>query len=138
MLTQLTDNDISDNVTDEPSGTKNIEFKDGTYLDINTSNNETARGYFGDASCNYLNDVVPKVRPNNGFARARANNSISTDYYSRMHYEPTTSKGQSANSLRNNPYFRDGKDKKYNGKSDWNRKEADRVMNNLRQKQKFY
>lgn len=138
MLTQLSDDDISDKVTNKPNGFKNIEFKDGTYLNIDTSNNETARGYFGSPSCNYLNDIVPKVRPNNGFARARANNPIPTDFYSRKHYAPMTSRGESAKSLRTNPYFMADKDKEFNRDSGWNRQEADRVMDNLRQRKDMY
>lgn len=132
FLTQLRDDNVADEVVDRPSTNKYIEFKDGKYVDINTNDNEVARDYFGLWANTYTNKYVDKVRPNNGFARSRDFNHISSDYYSKEHYKPSTRRADDARDLRHNPYFKDGKNKEYNRDSGWNRKEADRVMNNLR------
>lgn len=78
------------------------------------------------------------MRPNNGFAMARANKDVPVDYYSRKQYKPTTTRGRDANDLRRNPYFRADKDKEFNRDSGWNRKETDRVIGNLRKGNDMY
>lgn len=133
LLTQLTDEDVSDNVVKKFSTDRYIELGDGSCVDLsNSAKNEVANDYFCGWSGNYDSKYIPKMRPNNGFAMARANNDVPVDYYARKHYKPMTTRGEDANSLRNNPYFRNDKDKTFNKDSGWNRKEADRVMNNLR------
>ena len=133
LLTQLTDEDVSDNVVKKFSTDRYLELGDGSCVDLsNSAKNEVANDYFCGWSGNYDSKYIPKMRPNNGFAMARANNDVPVDYYARKHYKPMTTRGEDANSLRNNPYFRNDKDKTFNKDSGWNKKEADRVMNNLR------
>lgn len=136
FLTQLRDDNIEGiserSFEDRRNGKNCIQLGDGTYLIFNTNNNEVARGYCGDWSGRFTQKAVQAVRPNNQFAAARDYNHIPSDYYSRQHYKPTTRRGEDARDLRYNPYFINGKDKEYNRESGWNRKEANRVMNNLR------
>lgn len=139
MLTQLTDNDVSDDVTNKPSSVRYIKLGDGSCVDLsNSTKNQVANDYFGGWAGSYDAKYISKMRPNNGFAMARANNDVPVDYYSRRQYKPMTRRGEDANGLRRNPYFRSDKDKVFNRDSGWNRSEADRVMNNLRNGNDMY
>lgn len=136
MLTQLTDDDISDDVVDKPNGWKNLQFNDGKYLDVSTKNNKVARDYMSSPACNFHNDYAKEIRPHDEFMHAKMNNPHKNygDFYSREHYKPMTSRGKDANDLRHNPYFLRDKDKQpsYYNKDEWNKETANMVMNNLR------
>lgn len=130
-LTQLTDDNIDGEVTDRPTNhDEYFKLGDGKYLNVNCRDNEAAHKYFGTSDHHY---APRKLRPNNGFAKARSMNDIPSDFYSRRHYAPMTTRGRDANDLRHNPWFKNGKNKDYPEPSGWNRKSADRAMNNLRQ-----
>lgn len=134
LLTQLTDDDINgDSVTNNPTSYRYIELGDGSCVDLSKSTkNEVANDYFGGYCGSYTSKYIPKMNPNNEFAVARASNDVPIDLYSRREYKPMTRRGEDAYGLRHNPYFIDGKDKEFNRNYSWNRKEADRVMGNLR------
>lgn len=140
LITQITDDDIVGNdVTDNPSSDRYIDLGDGSKVDLsNSTGNEVANDYFGNSSGYYTNKYIPKMRHNNGFAKARANKDVSVDYFSRKEYQPMTTRGESAKFLRTNPYFMRDKNKLNNKDSGFNQKETNRIMKDLKSGNDMY
>lgn len=133
-ITQLRDDNVADDVVASKPNNRDryIQMGDGTFLQVNDKDNGIAQLYNQVGGDDYIEQILPHVRPNDEFAYLKSHGYDTKDLFSRKNYVPPTTRARDARMLRTNPYFKDGKDKEFSQEGEWNRKEADIAMNNLR------
>lgn len=151
ILTQLTDDEVNPHVFTEdelyysPDSydkydrnylTRCVELKDGTFLDLHNSiNNEVANQWFhsGPKPTKRI-DCLDIMRPNNEFAKRRANDKENNpvDLYARKEYKPLTTRGYDARFLRTDPFVTNFKNRTYDNDCGWSRNKVNAAINNLK------